>query len=69
MRSVMNISLPKDLVKDVERGVKQGKFASKSEFIRDLVRSWNQAKLAEELNRMGEEKGKWKKLKSLRDLG
>lgn len=69
MRSVMNISLPKELVNDIKRGVKEGKYSSKSEFMRDLVRSWNQVKLAEKLDRMGNEKGKWKKLNSLKDLG
>ena len=68
MRSVMNISLPKDLAKDIERGVKEGKYASKSEFVRDLVRSWKEAHLAAEFAKMEKERGKWKKLRSLRDL-
>ncbi|MEK7535712.1 MAG: ribbon-helix-helix domain-containing protein [Patescibacteria group bacterium] len=70
MRSVMNISLPKELAQDIERGVKEGKYASKSEFMRDLVRSWNQAQLVKELDKMRKEfiKGKGKLLKSLADL-
>ena len=34
----MNISLPAELEKEVERAVKKGNYASKSEFIRDLLR-------------------------------
>ena len=70
MRQTMTISLPTDLLRDVELGVKQGGYATKSEYIRDLVRSWKQAKLLDELNVTREEfkKGKGIKLKSMRDL-
>jgi len=70
MRQTMTISLPADLLKEVERGVKKGRFSTKSEFIRDLVRSWHEAHLAEELKKMDEDfkKGKGKVLRSLRDL-
>ena len=66
----MNISLPSQLLKEVERGVKQGNFATKSEFIRQLLREWKEARLAEELHEMDEDfkKGRSIRLKSVRDL-
>jgi len=70
MRQTMTVSLPSDLLKEVEQGVKQGGFATKSEFIRDLVRSWKEAHFLEELRKMDGDfkKGKGKVLRSLRDL-
>ena len=70
MRSVMNISLPRDLMRDIENGVKAGRYASKSEFMRDLVRSWKEAEFLKVLQKSEEEfkRGKWKVLKSLKDL-
>ena len=70
MRSVMNISLPSQLLKEVERGVKQGNFATKSEFIRQLLREWKEARLVEELREMREEmrNGEGIILKSPEDL-
>ena len=49
MRNILNISLPKEMVVDIKRGVKAGKFASTSEFMRHLIRVWNTEQLAEEL--------------------
>ncbi|MFA5828452.1 MAG: ribbon-helix-helix domain-containing protein [Candidatus Shapirobacteria bacterium] len=40
MRSIVNISMPKQLVEAVEEGVAQGGYASKSEFFRMLVKQW-----------------------------
>lgn len=70
MRNIVNISLPKEMVADIKREVKAGKFASTSEFMRHLIRVWNMEKLAQELNkeREGFRKGKYKVLKSLKDL-
>lgn len=70
MRNIMNISLPKEMVVDIKREVKAGKFASTSEFMRHLIRVWNTKKLAEELKKEREQfrKGNDKVLKSLRDL-
>lgn len=70
MRSVINISLPKASVKFVESEVKKGKFATKSEFFRHLLRVWNTYKLAGELeeSRKEFEAGKGKILRSLRNL-
>lgn len=70
MRSVINISLPKNMAKAVEQEVKSGGFATKSEFFRHIIRWWNTNKLARELkeSRKEFEAGKGKVLRSLRDL-
>ena len=54
----------------IKHEVKQGGYASTSEFIRALMREYNRAKLAEELhaNREQFRKGEGKLLTSLRDL-
>ncbi len=66
----MNISLPKEMVVDIKRGVRAGKFASTSEFIRHLIRVWNTEKLARDLKQSRKEfaKGNYKVLRSLKDL-
>ena len=70
MRNIMNISLPKEMVVDIKRGVKEGKFASTSEFMRHLIRVWNTEKLARDLKQSQKEfaQGKYKVLRSLKDL-
>lgn len=70
MRSVINISLPKSMADLVEREVKSGKFATKSEFFRSLVRKWEKDYLLKELNEAQKDfkAGKFKKLRSLKDL-
>ena len=66
MRNIINISLPEEMAKMVERKVKRGKFASTSEYFRHLIRS---RELAEEFYKMRKEFPKgWTKLRSLRDL-
>ncbi len=62
--------MPEALAKEVDRAVKDGAFASKSEFIRDLLREWKEKRLAEEvaLSRREIAAGKGKVLRSLRDL-
>ena len=54
----------------MEKEVKTGKFATKSEFVRHMIRLWNTNKLAEELKEAKKdfEVGKFKKLRSLKDL-
>lgn len=54
----------------IERGVKAGKFASTSEFMRHLIRVWNMEELAQEFNkeRVAFRKGNYKVLRSLKDL-
>ena len=70
MRNIVNISLPKQLVKIIKKEVEVEGYASVSEFIRYLIREWNNNKLAEELkkDRLDFKAGKGKILKSLKDL-
>lgn len=70
MRSIINISLPKELSKEVERAVKTGRYTSKSEFFRDLLRSWKEEQLLQELKESQREiaAGRGKVLRSLKDL-
>lgn len=70
MRNIMTISLPLPLTNVVEKEVKKGNYASKSEFIRYLLRQWMEGKLSYELDLSRKEiqEGKGKLLKSLKDL-
>ena len=70
MRNIINISLPLKMAEVVEKNVKSGLYASKSEFFRTLLRLWMEGKLAEDLKHSRKElrQGKGKTLKSLRDL-
>jgi len=58
------------MAKTVEKEVKAGGYASKSEFFRHLVRSWNTYKLVRELKKSRKEfeAGNCKELKSFKDL-
>lgn len=62
--------MPHDLLRDVNFEVKKGKFASKSEFFRHLLRMWNTQKLAAELKKEQKEfrNGSYKVLRSLKQL-
>ena len=71
MRSVINISLPKELALDLEKIVKKEKYSSKSEFLRHLIRE----KIEEEdllrrikISEQEFKQGKGKILRSLEDL-
>jgi putative addiction module CopG family antidote len=70
MRSVINISLPPQLATLVEEAVSTGHYATKSEFFRSLLRSWQEEKLLKELKVSQEEFvfGQAQKLTSLKDL-
>ncbi len=70
MRNIINISLPQGLNQMVQKEVKRGNYATKSEFFRHLLRLWNNHLLAGELvkDRKEFEAGKGKTLRSLRDL-
>lgn len=70
MRNIINISLPKELNKEVEKAVKSGHYASKSEFFRDIIRLWREQKLLDEIIESEKEfvEGKGKVLRSLKDL-
>ncbi len=70
MRNIVNISLPKKLNKEVEKAVKSGRYASKSEFFRDLIRLWKEQQLFDEIMESEKEfaERKGKVLRSLKDL-
>lgn len=70
MRNIINISLPMPLSKIVDQEVKTGKYASKSEFFRNLLRMWIEGRLLSDLEKSRDElkKEKGKLLKSLADL-
>ena len=70
MRSVINVSLPKQMEDIVVNAVKRGNYASKSEFFRHLLRDYIEKDLSRELEKSHRElaSGKGKILKSLRDL-
>ena len=70
MRTILNISVPAELAREVKREVKAGKFASTSEYFRHIMRVRNTEKLAAELKKEQQafRKGKYKVLTSLRDL-
>ena len=70
MRAVVNISLPKQMSKVVTEVVATGKYASKSEFFRTLLRTWMEGRLADELKKSKDElkAGEGKLLRSLTDL-
>lgn len=70
MRSIVNISLPIQLTNVVEKEVASGKYSSKSEFFRMLLRSWMEGRLVIELEKSRDElkSGKGKLLRSLSDL-
>jgi len=70
MRNIINISLPKEMTRQVEKAVKSGNYASKSEFFRDLLRTWEEGYVLKELRESQKEiaAGKGKVLRSLKDL-
>jgi len=70
MRTTLNISMPASLKKSVDLAVKEGKYASTSEFLRDAIRAWKEEELYQSVLQSEREfaQGKGKKLRSLRDL-
>ena len=81
MRTIVNISLPKEMAEEIKREVKREGFTSTSEFVRSLLREYKRAKLAKELHAQRRsferaiakgpaslEKAGFKELKSLKDL-
>ena len=72
MRTVINISLPEALAEEVKNEVKEGKFASTSEYFRHVLRWWNTEKLARDIKKADKDwkngKKNWVELNSLRDL-
>ena len=70
MRAIINISLPKQMAGLVDEIVASGRYATKSEFFRSLLRTWMEERLLKDLEgSRGElKKGEGKLLKSLKDL-
>lgn len=70
MRDVVNISLPQEMAKEVERAVRGGNYASKSEFFRDMIRLWRKEQLLDGLRKSQKEfaTGKGRVSRSLKDL-
>ncbi len=70
MRNVVNISLPTELKSEVEKAVKSGEYATKSEFFRHLLRIWQEEQALKELGKSRKEikRGKGRILRSLKDL-
>jgi Arc/MetJ-type ribon-helix-helix transcriptional regulator len=71
MRTTLNISMPPEQKKNVDRMIKDYNYTSVSEFFRDAVRALEENILVKDI--MESEKefsvGKGKKLRSLKDLG
>lgn len=70
MRTIVNISLPSEMSLVINQMVASGRFASKSEFIRSILREWMESNFYMELEKSRQElsSGKGKLLKSLKDL-
>jgi len=70
MRTTLNISMPISLKKNVDLAVKEGNYASVSEFFRDAMRAWEEEQLYQSVMRSRRDivEGKFKKLRSLKDL-
>jgi len=62
--------MPASLKKNVDLAVKEGNYASVSEFFRDAIRAWDEEQLYQSLMRSKKDvaEGKFKKLRSLKDL-
>jgi len=70
MRKVINISVPEQMYKAVGRAAKKGGFASKSEYIRFIIRKQEEDQAMREIAESKKEarNGNLKELNSLRDL-
>ena len=71
MRTTLNISMPPEQKKNVDRMIKDYHYASVSEFFRDAVRALEEDILVKDIAESEKEfsVGKGKKLRSLKDLG
>lgn len=70
MRSIINISVPEKVKAKVEIAVKQGGYATTSEFFRHLRRLWQENQVLEELTKSRKQivRKRGKVLTSLKDL-
>lgn len=62
--------MPVSLKKNVDLAVKEGNYASISEFFRDAIRAWEEEQLYQSVMRSRKDfaEGKFKRLRSLKDL-
>lgn len=71
MRTIVNISLPRELGESLERLMRKGSYATKSEFLRELIRQRvEEEDLVKQIKKSEAEfrTGKGKVLRSLKDL-
>lgn len=70
MRTIINISVPEQLNKEVEEAVKEGNYASKSEFFRDAFRAWKRQRLLQDVEQARQDilSGKAKTYSSVKEL-
>ena len=71
MREVVTISLAPALAMEVKKAVKKGKYSSKSEFFRELLKMWaSEEFLFQDIQEAEKEikAGKLIKLKSIREI-
>ena len=70
MRTTLNISMPASFKKNIDVAVRNGNYASVSEFFRDAVRAWEEEQLYRSILKSKRDvaEGKFKKLHSLKDL-
>ena len=70
MRTIMNISLPKETALEIKREVKSGGYASTSEFLRAVLRERKENAILLDVEESRREflSGKAKVLRSLKDL-
>jgi len=62
--------MPANLKKEVDEAVKEGNYATVSEFFRDAIRTWKEEQLYQSVikSRLEISQGKGKILRSLKDL-
>lgn len=70
MRAVINISLPQSMAELIDNVVASGKYATKSEFFRHLLREWMENHEVAEIQKGRQELklGKGKVLHTLKEL-
>ena len=71
MRSIINVSMSKELASALEKAIKKGKYSSKSEFLRELIRERIEEEdllKSVEISQREIAQGKGKILRSLKDL-
>ena len=70
MRTIVNISLPEEMAKQIKKESKESGFATTSEFIRHLIRIWNTEKLSKIIKKGDAEynKGKTQVIRSFSEI-